>query len=315
MAASSPKPKNYNVSDLKTFILQPALTSNFEVYVSPPPGPANSFINQIMRKSMTEILTVSCSEASLPGSSLTTHELNNDFTGVTQRHAYRRLYDDRSDFTFYVNNTYDQIRFFERWMQFIVGEQIALKGSTAFFRVQYPKNYKTNIYITKFERSAQTKTGFGKEKSVNGPYKGPTMVYEFINAFPISVTSMPVSYDSSQLLKCTVSFTYDRYIMNNVSGLPNTGTGEPSQSPAPGVPNSNSVSYTGGVSQDAFLGDTSLIGDYSGTFNNVSPNQLNRQPAFSVSEINGFVAEERSVGNINSEFTYNPVTERYDPRD
>ena len=29
---------------------------------------------------------------------------------------------------------------------------------------------------------------------------------------------MPVSYDSSQLLKCTVSFTYSRYVMSRDPG-------------------------------------------------------------------------------------------------
>jgi hypothetical protein len=37
--------------------------------------------------------------------------------------------------------------------------------------------------------------------------------YQFINAYPISINSMPVSYDASQLLKCTVSFTYSRYVI------------------------------------------------------------------------------------------------------
>ena len=37
--------------------------------------------------------------------------------------------------------------------------------------------------------------------------------YEFINAFPISITSMPVSYEASSLLKCSVSLSYIRYIL------------------------------------------------------------------------------------------------------
>jgi hypothetical protein len=32
-----------------------------------------------------------------------------------------------------------------------------------------------------------------------------------VNSYPISITSMPVSYDASSLLKCTVSFSYIRY--------------------------------------------------------------------------------------------------------
>jgi len=40
-------------------------------------------------------------EANLPGSSLATIETL-DYMGVTERHAYRRLYDDTIDFTFLV---------------------------------------------------------------------------------------------------------------------------------------------------------------------------------------------------------------------
>jgi hypothetical protein len=39
------------------------------------------------------------------------------------------------------------------------------------------------------------------------------MEYEFIGSFPISITSMPVSYESSSLLKCTVSMSYIRYVL------------------------------------------------------------------------------------------------------
>lgn len=275
---ATPNPKNYNVSEIKSFLLQPSLTSHYEVYIPEPPEKAQKFIGNIISSNQSDILRLSCSEASLPGSSLTTHELNNDFTGVTQRHAYRRLYDDRIDFTFYVNQTYDQIRFFERWMQFIVGEQIALKDTNTFYRVSYPKDYKTTVYIRKFERTAKANTGKDKGGSlqapvVNGSYTGQSLLYEFINAFPISVNSMPVSYDSSQLLKCTVAFSYDRYIMNNVSKL-STTLDDSGQSPATGVPNPTDVSYTGAnLTQNPFVGNASISGNYF----NSAPSQNNQQ--------------------------------------
>ena len=37
--------------------------------------------------------------------------------------------------------------------------------------------------------------------------------YQFINAFPKLVTAIPATY-AADLLKVTVSFTYDRYIVN-----------------------------------------------------------------------------------------------------
>ena len=40
-----------------------------------------------------------------------------------------------------------------------------------------------------------------------------TMRYQFINAFPKAMSSVPVSYGSAEILKVTVSFNYDRYIV------------------------------------------------------------------------------------------------------
>ena len=39
------------------------------------------------------------------------------------------------------------------------------------------------------------------------------MRYQFINAFPKSMSSVPVSYGPADILKVTVSFNYDRYIV------------------------------------------------------------------------------------------------------
>ena len=230
MAASAPEIRT--VSKIKSSLLQPALTSHYECFFDIPntfPSSRQGTVKKFVEASVpinTELLILSCSEATLPGSNIATHELNNDFTGVTQRHAYRRLYDDRSDFTFYVNNEYNQIRVFERWMQFITGEQEATAANlNTFYRVAYPKSYKTTIYITKFERTAKPKTGKGRQNETNGSsYSSKKLYYSFFNAFPISITSMPVSYDSSSLLKCTISFTYDRYLCspdNSSAGVPN----------------------------------------------------------------------------------------------
>ena len=66
---------------------------------------------------------MSCCEASLPGSQLATLENNNDRTGVTEKHAYRRQFDDRIDLTFYVDaENYTAIRFFEGWISYIMNE-------------------------------------------------------------------------------------------------------------------------------------------------------------------------------------------------
>jgi len=209
-------PTKRKLSEIKANLLMPATTSHFEVTIDVSAFRGSQFSTFMQENGLGNIttlgspqqtkLTLSCSDASLPGSSLATHEINNDYTGVTERHVYRRIYDDRIDFTFYVDAVqYLPIRFFEAWIKFIVNETItadANQGSSKdpnfFYRVRYPDDYnKASINITKFERNY-----------------GATISYDFIKCYPIAITSMPVSYDASSLLKCTVSFTYMRYIFN-----------------------------------------------------------------------------------------------------
>ena len=237
VSSSNQTPSRNPTTELKSKLLRPALTSHYAVYINPATiqskTDAGSFFANRQANIDGELLTLSCSEASLPGSSLATHEINNDFTGVTERHVYRRQYDDRIDFTFYVDHDYKVIKFFETWMSWIVGEdQFQNQSNNNFsYRVKFPEDYKTNIYIQKFEKDFTS-----------------AVEYAFIGAYPISITSMPVSYDSSQLLKCTVSMSYIRYFMNNSValsqfGVDNTGqfgqTGSdlnknPFNSPIPG---------------------------------------------------------------------------------
>ena len=207
---SSPK----TIADIKLNLLRPALTSHFAVTIPKPGGGFDGFLkdNGITLTSLNRgKLNLMCSEAVLPGSNLATFEINDNFHGVTERHAYRRIYDDRIDLTFYVDaENYLPIRFFETWMKYIVDESMnpqterGNKGSIHneyFYRVRYPEG--TNGYtssqvltVTKFERD----------------YK-QNLEYRFIRSFPISINSMPVSYDSSSLLKCTVSMSYIRYAL------------------------------------------------------------------------------------------------------
>jgi hypothetical protein len=215
-----PQPKARKVDDIKSAILKPALTSHYELYLTIPNGNAGDF-NTIMEKNGVSFsrvqsnLQLACSEASLPGSSLATHEINNDYTGVTERHAYRRVYDDRIDLTFYVDTQYTVIKFFETWIKYIVSESISGKdGGPAgllspnfFYSVRYPEEYQTTFYITKFEKDYTLMSG-------------SRLVYGFLKAYPISISSMPISYDSSSLLKCTVSFNYSRYYIANLAGSP-----------------------------------------------------------------------------------------------
>jgi hypothetical protein len=233
---ASPAPRVRSVSDIKSRLLNPALTSHYECFFNPPDQVRRWIKNRIgagvgVKEYDYDQISISCCDASLPGSQIATYELNDDFTGVTERNAYRRQYDDRADFTFYVDHDYTIISFFENWMAYIANEQIntASTGGAEtrpeedptkygyYYRMNYPEDYKADaIYIHKFERD------LGKQSTLNKRY----LQYRFIRAFPVSINSMPVSYESSSLLKCTVSFAYIRYIVNNLY-YPNPKTNNP----------------------------------------------------------------------------------------
>ena len=100
-----------SMSQIKTNLLRPALTSHYGVTIGIP-AVLRPILSGFMKNGQ-EKLNLSCSEAILPGSNLATMEINDNFTGVTERHAYRRVFDDRVNFTFYVNaDNYLPIRFF-----------------------------------------------------------------------------------------------------------------------------------------------------------------------------------------------------------
>lgn len=225
-------PTSRSVADIKSKLLHPALTSHFEVKIPIPTGlqsnPKYLESNGLggFASGKQDTLNLLCSETILPGSNIGTMDITGDYHGVTQRHANRRIYDDRIDMTFYVDaDNYLPIRYFEVWMKYVVGESVTEVGNRPgsvspnyFYRLNYPDLYiaKQGLEVTKFERT-------GKGSS----YTGKVLTYKFVNAFPISIASMPVSYDASSLLKCTVSFSYIRYILLPLSGGKDGKDGEP----------------------------------------------------------------------------------------
>ena len=211
-------PTSKTISEIKTNLLSPALTSHFEVSITPPAGALMDWWTQTGRQSK---LNLQCSEASLPGSQLSTIDITNNFHGVTEKHVNRRIFDDRLDLTFYVDaGDYTAIRFFEYWIDYITSaSQIPENfvenlpptklASNYFYRMRYPRGdgksgkngyiSPQGLSITKFEKDYK---------------KGKVLQYQFINSFPLQINSIPISYDTSDLLKCNVSMTYIRYIVN-----------------------------------------------------------------------------------------------------
>ena len=141
-----------------------------------------------------------CSDASLPTSTLATAEVKDNFMGVPQQYAHTRFYTD-IDFSFYIDEDYTLLKIFEGWMEYISSgsNSFARQDDQAYYRrMQYPDSYKcNNMFINKFEKN----------------YKR-TLRYRFVNVFPKAINPVPVSYGAADILKVSVSFNFDRYIVN-----------------------------------------------------------------------------------------------------
>ena len=228
-------PQPTAVAKLKTSILNTALTTHYECWFNPP----SAILELIPNANKDLDYTLSCMEASLPGTSLATVELTNDHSGITERHVHRRQYDTTASFTFLVDRNYKQIKFFETWIGYIVNEQNS-SAENYFYRVNYPKQYQTKIMINKFERD----------------YAQPSLIYSFLHAYPISINAMPVTYEGAQTLKCTVNFNFSRYVTGatTVNKVPYPVLGEADS--APWVVGNTASTNEGAQEVEAYLENT-----------------------------------------------------------
>ena len=213
-------PQRLTVDKIVSDLLEPATTSFYQVSISDPrqlnergdtfatylrqQGLEVLFNSRGLDPTRREKLQLFCSETTLPGSSLATANLDNDFTGVSEKYAHRRVFDEEISLTFYCDaKEYLPVRYFESWLSYMTNDTRDNHSENFYYRMKFPKKYKGGLEITKFEKNL-----FSQD-----PVRGRTrpLTYTFIDAFPKSISAMPVTYDASDLLKCSVSFSYTRY--------------------------------------------------------------------------------------------------------
>jgi hypothetical protein len=212
-----------------------------------------------------------CSEASLPTSSLATGEVRDNFMGIPQEFAHTRLYTD-IDFTFYVDTNYVNLRVFESWIDYISGgsegDQVSELNENYYRRMRYPDTYKVQtMFISKFEKDFNSQID-----------------YQFINAFPKLITAIPVAYGAADLLKVTVQFSYDRYIVNPKGSIKKANISEFSDIPR--VANDSVLSPELLDSIINYDGDTSFnggsINDFIAGVNNGGITDLNFESDYKI---------------------------------
>ena len=192
------------MSVAKNLIGPLAQTNHFLVTFSSLTPSVESYLNDYsgisdIRPFLSRTAGILCNSATLPTTAYATADIRDNFMGVPQQFAHTRIYTD-IDFQFYIDEDYTLLKIFEGWMEYISsGSNRLMEQQTKSYyrRMRYPDSYKCNtLYINKFEKNFKR-----------------TLRYQFINAFPKSMSSVPVSYGPADILKVTVSFNYDRYIV------------------------------------------------------------------------------------------------------
>ena len=203
MAETTIKP--YNLSIAKAIIGPLAQNNHFLVTFSSLTPAVESYLTRYTRVTniknfLSQNLGILCSDASFPTSTLATAEVKDNFMGVPQQFAHTRFYTDIA-YSFYIDEDYTLLKIFEGWMEYIssgANDNVDQDHRAYYRRMKYPDSYKCNtMYINKFEKN----------------YKR-TLRYRFVNVFPKSINAIPVQYGTADILKVSVNFNYDRYIVN-----------------------------------------------------------------------------------------------------
>ena len=194
-----------SLSSVKSLFGNLAQTSHYEVQFGGLPSELSSFL---LGKGITPFFTggdfgLLCFSASLPTSSFATTEVS-PYIGLKEKIAHTRIYTNIT-LEFYVDSSYNTLKLLEHWMDYIASGSAANQASNDYFiRMQYPSTYKSDqTRIIKFDRD------YNRE-----------IEYTFRGLFPASISSIPVSYGPSDVLKVAATFEYDRYIAGRALSLP-----------------------------------------------------------------------------------------------
>lgn len=224
-----------SISSVKSLFGNVAQTSHYEVKFGGLPSPLTSFL---LSKGITPFFTgedfgLLCFSASLPTSSFAITE-SSPYIGIREKTAHTRIYSNIT-LEFYVDSDYKSLKLLEHWMDYISsGSGQNPTNNDYFIRMQYPSTYKSDqTKIIKFDRDYRIE-----------------FEYNFRGLFPSAISSIPVAYSASDVLKVAVTFEYDRYIAGKTASLDifsNIAFNNDRSRTPPRVPMSAGQSGSGGV--------------------------------------------------------------------
>lgn len=137
--------------------------------------------------SISRYLALQCESAELPGKSLLTQDVK--IYGPTFKVPYQTQYQETT-LTFMCTNEFYERKLFDRWMEAIM--------PTDTNNLRYAKDektrYMTNIQIIQYDE-------FIKK----------IFVIELMDAFPLAISSQPLSWSEEGFHRVSVQFTYQKY--------------------------------------------------------------------------------------------------------
>ena len=198
------------VDKIKSTVARPSLDTFYEVNFSfgkyqtwlrgETPGKRRTQGTDFMQK-----MKLMCTQAEIPGTSFVESSVTGHHQGITEAFPNLRNFPPL-DLVFYADADHVILEVLESWMSYINPIfDSGIRDNNAFTRFNYPEDYKETIHITKFERDT-----FIRE-SRNASYQSNMTSYEFVNVWPIDLSSMRVAYGDSNVLRCNIKFAYDRF--------------------------------------------------------------------------------------------------------
>jgi hypothetical protein len=215
----APTPKSIKTSQIKSRILNVATPNNYIVKFTPP-SKVSSFMEDrgLPYNIVGEDIELRCIQTTTPGTSFLTHSVSADHQGIVEEIPYRRAYENEISMTFIVDNNYDTVAFFEAWVDYMsgVGPTVAREayyGDYAIYRMNYFNDYKSNLFLTKFEKDATNNSRISKSRQDKR-----ALQYTLIGAYPKQINSMDLQYgEASDFMRLVVTFGYSRYVRERVS--------------------------------------------------------------------------------------------------
>ncbi len=244
------------------------LSNFYGIGIFPPStnGQLQSYISGVGGNDWIERASYYCDEVNIPGLQIATGEYRINGS-PTFKYAHSNIYSEVS-VSFIMDGASKQKSIFDAWLNFIYGMSTSDSGISGtnisgfknagnqIGRVMYPDDYVADIYIVKFERFGNgyanntSKTGvteidsmldnisrtLNEQVEVNNaggkkiffPNSKANYSIRLMDAFPTSVSSLPLSAGSSQLLRVNVTFEYKYHLVNSLEPGSSLFSGTPS---------------------------------------------------------------------------------------